>query len=226
MKTNPNRSVVIIGAGEGISGAFARRAAENGAKVLLAARNIDKLKDLASETGALTFQADAADPGDIDKLFDYADEKLGSVDVLLYNPSARVRGPLTELDRDQVLNAVRVSAWGGFVASQEAAKRMEAQGHGTILLTGATASVKGSPQSAAFAMGKFALRGLAQSMARELAPKNIHVAHFVIDGQVGITDDESRLHPDAIAETYWNVATQPRSAWTWELELRPFTETF
>lgn len=226
MKNNPNKSVVIIGAGEGISGAFARRASENGAKILLAARNIEKLKDLAAETGAQTFQVDAADPNDIEKLFKYADEALGSVDILLYNPSARVRGPLTELDRDGVLNAIRVSAWGGFVASQEAARRMVRQGYGTILLTGATASVKGVPQSAAFAMGKFSLRGLAQSMARELAPQNIHVAHFVIDGQVGITEDDSRLHPNAIAETYWNVATQPRSAWTWELELRPFTEKF
>ena len=226
MKNNPSKSVVIIGAGEGISGAFARRASENGAKILLAARNIEKLKDLVAETGAQTFQVDAADPNDIEKLFKYADEALGSVDILLYNPSARVRGPLTELDRDGVLNAIRVSAWGGFVASQEAARRMVRQGYGTILLTGATASVKGVPQSAAFAMGKFALRGLAQSMARELAPQKIHVAHFVIDGQGGITEEDSRLHPDAIAETYWNVATQPRSAWTWELELRPFTEKF
>jgi NAD(P)-dependent dehydrogenase (short-subunit alcohol dehydrogenase family) len=220
------KNVVVIGTGDGISGAFARRAHSQGCRVLLASRNVEKLSELAHETKALVFPVDASNPDQLIDLFEFADRELGPLDVVLYNPSARVRGPLIELDPVQVLDAIKVTAWGGFVAGQEAAKRMVKHGYGSILFTGATASVKGMAQSASFAMGKFALRGLAQSMARELGPKNIHVAHFVIDGAVGESSDDSKLNPTAIAQTYWHVATQPRSAWTWEVELRPYVEKF
>ena len=221
-----HKNIVIIGAGDGVSGAFARKAHAQGANILLAARNIKKLAGLAKDTKALTLSVDATSQVDVARLFAWADEALGSVDLLLYNPSMRLSVPLLELDPDKALDAIKVNAWGALVAAQEATRRMINQGYGTILLTGATASIKGGAHSAAFAMGKFALRGLAQSIARELAPKNIHVAHFILDGQVGISDDDHLLHPDAVAQTYWNIATQPRSAWTWEIELRPYVEKF
>jgi NAD(P)-dependent dehydrogenase (short-subunit alcohol dehydrogenase family) len=153
--------------------------------------------------------------------------------VVVYNASARSRGPFVELDPAEVAKALTVTAYGGFLVSQAAAKRMLPNRHGAILLTGASASVKGYAQSAPFAMGKFALRGLAQSMARELAPHGIHVAHFVIDGGIRSaarpdpTDrPDSTLDPAAIAASYLHVLQQARSAWTWEVELRPWVEKF
>jgi NAD(P)-dependent dehydrogenase (short-subunit alcohol dehydrogenase family) len=150
-----------------------------------------------------------------------------------YNPSYRTQGALVDLDPAEVRQALMVSVFGGFLVAQQAARRMLRQGGGAILFTGASASVKGYARSAPFAMGKFALRGLAQSMARELAPQNIHVAHFVIDGAVRSARrqqpadrQDSMLDPDAIAQTYLAVLKQPRSAWTWEVELRPWVETF
>lgn len=150
-----------------------------------------------------------------------------------YNASYRARGPIVDLDPAEVQKALMISAFGGFLVAQQAARRMLRQGRGAILLTGASASVKGYPSSSSFAMGKFALRGLAQSMARELSPRNIHVAHFVIDGAVRSAHrpepadrPDSMLDPDAIAQTYLAVLKQPRSAWTWEIELRPWVETF
>ena len=153
--------------------------------------------------------------------------------MVVYNASARARGPVAELDPEAVARALAVSAYAGFLVGQQAARHMLPRGSGAILFTGASASVKGYPLSAPFAMGKFALRGLAQSMARELAPRGIHVAHFVIDGAIrnpGRTEPpdqpDSMLDPDAIATTYWHVVQQPRSAWTWEVELRPWVESF
>jgi NAD(P)-dependent dehydrogenase (short-subunit alcohol dehydrogenase family) len=226
-------SALIVGAGPGLSASLARVFAREGLRVALAARNIDKLGELSSSLGAEALACDAADAGDVARLFDAVENKIGAPDVVVYNASGRVRGPLIELVPSEVANAITVSAFGGFLVAQQAARRMLAKGKGAILFTGASASVKGYAQSAPFAMGKFALRGLAQSMARELAPRGIHVAHFVIDGAIrnpGRTEPpekpDSMHDPDAIAETYLNVLKQPRSAWTWEVELRPWVERF
>lgn len=199
-------------------------------RVALAARTPDRLHALASGIGASLFQCDTADSFSIETLFARVDEQVGSPDVVVFNPSPRLRGPLVALNPEDVRDTLAVTAFGGFLVAQQAARRMLAKGHGAILFTGASASIKGYPGSAPFAMGKFALRGLAQSAARELAPRGIHVAHFVIDGSIGPADaggtDESLLNPDAIAATYLHVLQQPRSAWTWEVELRPWTEAF
>ncbi len=230
---------VIVGAGDGLSAAVARRLAADGAAIALVARNVEKLSALAGELQAKTFAADASDPAAVAALFAAIDADFGLPDFVLYNASARARGPLVELEPDAVRTALLVSAYGGFLVAQQAAERMLARpggASGSIFFTGASASVKGYPQSAPFAMGKFALRGLAQSLARELAPKNIHVAHFVIDGGIakagraGYEPDadgpDSRLRPEAIAESYVAVHRQHRSAWTWEQELRPWVERF
>jgi NAD(P)-dependent dehydrogenase (short-subunit alcohol dehydrogenase family) len=218
---------LIIGAGDGLSASVARAFHGAGIKVALAARNTAKLKALAEATKAKTFTCDAMDPSSIDRLFADAETAWGAApDVLVYNPSGRVRGPLTTLNRDDVQRAIALTAFGGFVAAQAAVKRMEPKGHGAVLFTGASASVKGYAGSAPFAMGKFALRGLAQSMARELHPKGIHVAHFVIDGAIGKADGDTMLDPDAIAQSYLHILQQDRSAWTWEVELRSWVEKF
>ena len=225
---------VIVGAGRGLSAALARACAERGMRVALAARDPAKLAPLCAETGARAYACNAVHADDVERLFADVDADLGTPRLVVYNPSARVRGPVAELDPAQVRNALDVSAYGGFLVGRQAARRMLAAAGGTVLFTGASASVKGYAQSAAFAMGKFALRGLAQSMARELAPKGIHVAHFVIDGGIRQPGDaraadrgpDGLLDPDAIAQTYLQIHDQPRSAWTWEVELRPWTETF
>lgn len=227
------KRALIVGTGPGISASFARGLANRGVQLMLSARNTDKIADLAKETGAETVSCDAGDIASVGAMFQAADEKMGGLDLVLYNPSARARGPLVDLDPEDVANAIRISAFGGFLVAQQAAKRMLDQGHGAIFFTGASASVKGYPNSSSFAMGKFALRGLAQSMARELSPQNIHVAHFVIDGGVRSEsrkepegNPDSFLDPDAIAQTYLAVLDQPRNAWSWEVELRPFVENF
>jgi NAD(P)-dependent dehydrogenase (short-subunit alcohol dehydrogenase family) len=225
---------LIVGAGDGLSASVARIFAGGGLKIGLAARNIDKVQALASETKAAVHACDASQPDQVDALFAAMEDKLGgAADVVVYNPSARVRGPLIELDRDGVANALMVSAYGGFLVAQAFTRRALPKKHGAILFTGASASVKGYANSAPFAMGKFALRGLAQSIARELQPQGIHVAHFVIDGAIrnpGRTEPadapDSMLDPNAIARTYLHVLQQDRSAWTWEVELRPWVETF
>ena len=225
-------NAIIVGAGEGISAAFARALAKDGARLALAARETAKLAGLANETGALTIACDASNPADVAALFQRTDNDLGPPDLVLFNASARARGPIIDLKPDDVANALAVGAFGGFLVGQEAARRMLPRGQGAIFFTGASASIKGYAQSAPFAMAKFALRGLAQSMARELAPKGIHVAHFVIDGGVrsanysGNDQPDSALDPNAIAQAYMSVLKQPRSAWTWELELRPWVEKF
>jgi NAD(P)-dependent dehydrogenase (short-subunit alcohol dehydrogenase family) len=223
---------LIIGAGAGLSASLARLFAAKGMKLALAARSTSDLAALAAETGASLHACDAADHGRVTGLFAALDRE-GAPDVVVYNPSARVRGPFVELDPQAVARAVQVTAIGAFFAAQEAVKRMLPAGNGAVLFTGASAGVKGYPQSAPFAMGKFALRGLAQSMARELHPKGIHIGHFVIDGgirsaarQGAPNSPDSLLDPDAIAESYWHFLDQDRSAWAWEIEVRPWVERF
>jgi NAD(P)-dependent dehydrogenase (short-subunit alcohol dehydrogenase family) len=229
----PYRSALIVGTGPGISASLARSLATAGVQVALAARNVQKLDALVQETGAQAFAADASDPESVAKLFDQVSERIGGPEIVVYNAGARAHGPLADLDPDVVQKAIAITAFGGFLVTQQAARRMVPQGRGAILLTGATASIKGFAHSASFAMGKFALRGLAQSAARELGPKGIHVAHFIIDGGVRAahradpTDKpDSTLDPDAIAQSYVDVLRQPRSAWSHEIELRPWVERF
>ena len=227
------KTALIVGAGSGLSASLTRLFARHRLQVAIAARSIDKLAGLAAESGAKTFACDASKIDQVAQLFDAVTAAIGEPDVVVYNASARARGPFVGLDPAAVEQTIAVSAYGGFLVAQAAARRMLPKGHGAILFTGASASIKGYPQSAPFAMGKFALRGLAQSMARELAPAGIHVAHFVIDGAIRnpgrvepADKPDSMLDPDAIATNYWNVLMQPRSAWTWELELRPWVEKF
>jgi NAD(P)-dependent dehydrogenase (short-subunit alcohol dehydrogenase family) len=232
--TTPRREIaLIVGAGSGLSASLARLFSREGMRVAIAARNSAHLAALSGETGAQSFACDAVDPDQVARLFEDVESRLGTPDVVVYNASGRLRGSLIELVPAEVEHALRVSAFGGFLVAQQAVRRMLPKGSGAILFTGASASVKGYARSAPFAMGKFALRGLAQSMARELAPQGIHVAHFVIDGGIrnpGRTEapdkPDSMLNPDAIAETYLHVLRQPRSAWTWEIELRPWVESF
>jgi NAD(P)-dependent dehydrogenase (short-subunit alcohol dehydrogenase family) len=225
---------LIVGAGAGLSAALARRCAKEGMAVVLAARDPAKLGALVGETGATAIACDATSPADVEKLFAAIDAGGSRLDLVVYNPSGRARGPVVDLDPAAVDQAIRVTAYGGFLVAQQAARRMTKQGHGSILFTGASASVKGYKNSSSFAMGKFALRGLAQSMARELQPQNIHIGHFVIDGGIAKEGDaranqagpDGLLDPNAIADAYWALHRQPRSAWTWEVELRPWVENF
>jgi NAD(P)-dependent dehydrogenase (short-subunit alcohol dehydrogenase family) len=227
------RTAIIIGAGHGLSASLARLFHRHGLKQVLAARDTAKLAQLAAETGAVPHACDAGDPAQVAAVFDAADATQGPPDIVVYNASRRARGPIAELDPAEVEASLRITAYGAFLAGRLAAQRMQPRARGTILLTGASAGVKGFPLSAPFAMGKFALRGLAQAMARELHPKGVHVAHVVIDGgirsgrrpEAGHAPD-SLLDPDAIAEAYWQLVMQPRSAWAWEIELRPWVETF
>jgi NAD(P)-dependent dehydrogenase (short-subunit alcohol dehydrogenase family) len=233
MPTPTYKTALIVGAGEGLSASLARLFTREKIRVALAARKIEKLGALCTETGARAFTCDATSADDVERLFGQVEREIAVPDLVVYNASGRARGPFTDLVASDVANAIAVSAFGGFLVAQQAVKRMLPNKHGAILFTGASASVKGYAQSAPFAMGKFALRGLAQSMARELSPQGIHVAHFVIDGGIRSAAraepadrPDSMLDPDAIASSYWNVLQQPRSAWTWELELRPWVEKF
>ncbi|HEX2565472.1 MAG TPA: SDR family NAD(P)-dependent oxidoreductase [Burkholderiales bacterium] len=226
-----NPSALIVGAGSGLSASLARQCAAAGMRVALAARNVDKLSSLAKETGASLHRCDASEAAQVDALFAAIDTPA----LVVYNPSYRVRGPFAELDAGEVKKTLLVTAYGGFLVAQAALKGMVARGSGSLFFTGASASVKGYAESAPFAMGKFALRGLAQSLAREMGPKGIHVAHFVIDGGIlkaggdaraGARGADGMLDPDAIARTYLQVHAQHRSAWAFEVDLRPWSEKF
>jgi len=233
MAENDYRTALIVGVGSGLSASLARLLTKHAIKVALAARRAGNLTALAQEIGAKVLACDATDRGQVTKLFSELENGFGAPDVVIYNASYRTRGPLIALDPADVERALAVTAVGGFLVAQEAAKRMLPRGHGAIFFTGASASVKGYAQSAPFAMGKFALRGLAQSVARELSPQGIHVGHIVVDGgirsqsrPVPADKPDSLLDPDAIAQAYLDLLRQPRSAWAWEIELRPWVEKF
>ena len=225
------RTALIVGTGPGLSSSLARLFARNGLAVAVAARRVDRLAGLAAETGCSVHGCDATEPAAVAALFAAVEVLHGAPDVVVYNASARVPGPVVDLDPEDVRRAMEVSAFGAFLVAQQAARRMVPAGRGAILFSGATAGVKGFANSSSFAMGKFALRGLAQAMARELSPQGVHVAHFVIDGGIRsaarpVPNDapDSLLDPDAIAETYWHILQQHRSAWSWEVEVRPWVE--
>jgi NAD(P)-dependent dehydrogenase (short-subunit alcohol dehydrogenase family) len=229
----PFASVLVVGAGEGLSASLARGFAARGAAVTLAARRPERLEALCRETGATARRCEASDPGEVAALFSALDEAGAAPDAVVYNPSRRVRGPLADLDPEEVREALMVTAYGAFLVAREAVRRMLPRGRGAVLLTGASAGVKGYPRSAPFAMGKFALRGLAQSMARELHPQGVRVLHVVVDGAIrnpGAPEPADRpdgtLDPGAIAATCLGLLDQPRSCWTWEVEVRPWVETF
>src|SRR5262245_4877832 len=227
------KHALIVGAGAGLSASLARALAREGLAVSLAARSTEDLAGLVQATGTRAFACDASKRSDVERLFGALDAAPGAPDIVIYNASFRTRGPLCDLDPADVERALSVTAFGAFLVAQQATRRMLPKKTGAILLTGASAGVKGYPQSAPFAMGKFALRGLAQSMARELSPQGIPVAHGGIDGgmasarrQAGPDAPDSLLDPDAIAQTYMHLLHQPRSAWAWEIELRPWVERF
>lgn len=229
----PYRTALIVGVGTGLSASLAWTFTKAGLRVALAARRAGELSDLGKEVAGRAFSCDASKRAEVAKLFGEVEATFGAPDVVVYNASYRTRGPFVELDPAEVEKSISVSAFGGFLVAQEAVKRMLPKKHGAILFTGASASVKAYAQSAPFAMGKFALRGLAQSLARELSPQGIHVGHVVIDGGIrnpGRTEPperpDSMLDPNAIAQSYLYLLQQPRSAWTWEIELRPWVERF
>jgi NAD(P)-dependent dehydrogenase (short-subunit alcohol dehydrogenase family) len=233
MADTPYKTALIVGVGSGLSASVARTFRKAGLTIALAARRAGDLAALAQETGGKAFACDATKETEVAKLFAEVEAAFGAPDVVVYNASYRTRGPFVDLDPTEVQRSLIVTAFGGFLVAREAAKRMLPNHRGAILFTGASASVKGYPQSAPFAMGKFALRGLAQSMARELSPQGIHVAHIVIDGGIRSASrvepadkPDSMLDPDAIAQTYLDLLQQQRSAWAWEIELRPWVERF
>tara|TARA_B100001093_G_scaffold16503_1_gene15031 strand:- start:653 stop:1327 length:675 start_codon:yes stop_codon:yes gene_type:complete len=221
-------SVLIVGAGSGLSTSLARLCSSNGMKVILAARNIEKLKYLKKEIGADTIKCDATNIKSVTNLFKKTDKMIGAPNLVIYNPSKSLGGSIIDLDPKKVYEAINITCYGGFLVAQEAAKRMIKKKRGSIFFTGATASIKGFSNSSVFAMGKFGLRGLAQSLARELHPQNIHIGHFIIDGGIGHKDYGSykTIRPDEIAKVYLQFHNQDKSAWSWETELRTSVEKF
>ena len=229
-----SETVLIVGAGSGLSASLARLCNSNGMKVILAARNIKKLDSLKEEINAETLSCDAGDIQSVYSLFELIDKSIGTPNLVIYNPSVRIKGSIIDIDPEETRRAINITCFGAFLVAQQAAKRMLSRGSGSIFFTGASAGVKGFANSSVFAMGKFGLRGLAQSLARELHPKNIHIGHFVIDGGIQsknhITNQflgkNNMLDPDAIAKSYLEFHRQDRSAWAWEIELRPWVEKF
>ncbi|MBL6954101.1 MAG: SDR family NAD(P)-dependent oxidoreductase [Alphaproteobacteria bacterium] len=229
-ETKPG-TCIIVGVGPGLGAALARRFAKAGHGVAVAARNVDKLAGVVDEItaaggSARAYACDATSEEDVIALFQRAEADLGDIDVAIYNASGRARGPIAETTLADFTNSWERCCLGGFLVGREAARRMGPKGAGSILFTGATASMKGFAHSATFAVGKFALRGLAESMARELQPQGVHVAHFNIDGGIGEHAEDARLRPDAIAETYYQTHAQHRSAWSHSVEVRPWVENF
>ena len=223
-----NDSVLIVGVGSGLSASLARLCASKSMKIVLAARNIEKLEDLINETNADAYACDSSNIESVENLFKEMDKKIGTPNLVIYNPSARIKGGITELDAKKTQDAINVTCFGAFLVAKEAAKRMIKRKSGSIFFTGASAGVKGFANSSVFAMGKFGLRGLAQSLARELHPQNIHVGHFIIDGAIGRKPfgTYETINPDLIAKTYLEFHNQDKSAWSWEIELRTSVEKF
>ena len=227
-------TALIVGAGPGLSSSLTYLLLKNKFKVAIAARDVVKLATLAETSNVGVFACDASNINQVQTLFKKLDKTLGTPDLVIYNPSARVRGGIVEVDPEDTQKAINITCFGAFLVAQEAAKRMVKRGSGSIFFTGASASVKGYANSSVFAMGKFGLRGLAQALARELHPQNIHIGHFIIDGGIKADHrperndpgDDSMLDPEAIANTYLQFHRQNRSSWSWEIELRPWLETF
>ena len=222
------KAVLIVGAGSGLSASLARAFNSKGMKILLAARNIDKLDSLKKEIDALVFKCDSTENKSVQNLFLQTDSTIGTPEIVIYNPSLRIVKPFIEYDPDEMLQSIKVNSYGAFLVAHESVKRMLKIGKGNIFFTGSSASVKGFAKSASFAMGKFGLRGLAQSLARELHPQNIHIGHFVIDGGIGRepVGNYQMIHPDEIAKQYLNFYLQDKKAWSWEIEIRTNTEKF
>jgi len=224
-----NNHAIVIGVGPGLGAALVEKCAREGMKVSAGARDRDRLRTLLDERGLKDVPAlrcDVTDQASVNGLFADAIAAGGTPDLVIFNASGYARGSILELSPGQLETAWRVGCLGGFQVGQAAAKVMVPAGRGTILFTGATASLRGSANFAPFAISKFGLRALAQSMARELGPKGIHVAHVVIDGQIGATEGDTKLNPADIAEAYWSLYRQPRSAWTLEADLRAWVEKF
>ena len=228
---NRTQTALIVGAGAGLSAALARACHAQGMRVALAARDTAKLAELAATLDAATYCCDVREPATVGQLFADVREDFGIPELVIYNPSYRVRGPFIELDPGEVKKALEITCYGAFLVAQAAIRAMLERGSGSMFFTGASAGIKGYPQSAPFAMGKFGLRGLAQSLAREYHPKNIHIGHFIIDGGIrpagtGGDGTDRQLDAEAIASNYLHVHQQHRSCWAWEIELRPWTENF
>ena len=222
------KAVLIVGAGSGLSASLARAFNSKGMKIVLAARNIDKLDSLKKEIDALVFKCDSTENKSVQNLFLQTDSIIGTPEIVIYNPSLRIVKPFIEYEPDEMLQSIKVNSYGAFIVAHESVKRMLKIGKGNIFFTGSSASVKGFAKSASFAMGKFGLRGLAQSLARELHPQNIHIGHFVIDGGIGKepVGNYQMIHPDEIAKQYLNFYLQDKKAWSWEIEIRTNTEKF
>lgn len=219
---------VIIGAGPGLGAAAACRFAAAGMTAVLVSRSAERLADLAvGIDGAVAYPCDATDEAAVEKMFADIEAEHGKVEVLVYNPGGEFgRTHIVDQSAERFRTVWEFTAFGGFLCGRAAAQRMQTRGHGTILFTGATASLRGGKGFGAFASGKFALRALGQSMARELGPEGIHVAHVNIDGMIGESDDGSKLDPADIAETYYGLHTQSKTNWTHELDIRPWSETW
>ncbi len=235
---------LVIGAGDALGGAIARRFAREGLVACVTRRHADKLESLVAairEAGgeAHGFGSDARDEGQVSALFEHIESAIGPVAVTVFNIGANVRFPVTETTSRVYRKVWEMGCFAGFLAGRESARVMRPRGRGTILFTGATASIRGSVGFSAFAGAKHALRALAQSMARELGPEGIHVAHVIIDGAIdtewirtnfpdihALKERDGILNPDDIAENYWRLHAQPRNAWTQELDLRPWIEKF
>ena len=222
------KAVLIVGAGSGLSASLARAFSSKGMKIVLAARNIDKLASLKKEIDALVFKCDSTENKSVQNLFLQTDSIIGTPEIVIYNPSLRIVKPFIEYEPDEMLQSIKVNSYGAFLVAHESVKRMLKLGKGNIFFTGSSASIKGFAKSASFAMGKFGLRGLAQSLARELHPQNIHIGHFVIDGGIGKepVGNYQMIHPDEIAKQYLNFYLQDKKAWSWEIEIRTNTEKF